>query len=44
MITFNLKGEKALTVDYLNVVLRRPPPEIFEIPPGYKRGYRKKTQ
>ena len=43
-VTFNLKGKKALTVDTLNVVLRRPPPKTFEIPPGYKRGYRKKMQ
>jgi hypothetical protein len=42
-VTFNLKGKKALTVDTLNVVLRRPAPKTFEIPPGYKRGYRKKT-
>lgn len=43
-MTFNLKGKKALTVDYLNVVLGPLPPELFEIPPGYKRGYCKRNR
>jgi len=42
-ITFDLNGKKALTVDTLNVVLGPQPREIFEIPAGYKRGYRRKA-
>ena len=44
VVTYNLHGKKALTMDYLNVVMGPPPRELFEIPPGYKRAYRKKDR
>jgi hypothetical protein len=43
-VTFDLNGKKALTVDYLNVVVGPQPRELFEIPLGYKRRYRKRTR
>lgn len=43
LVTFDIKGKKALTVDFLNVVLGPQPRDLFEIPIGYKRGYRKRT-
>jgi hypothetical protein len=42
-VTFDMNGKKALTVDFLNIVLGPQPRELFEIPAGYKRGYRKRT-
>jgi outer membrane lipoprotein-sorting protein len=43
-VTFDSNGKEALTVDYLDVVLRPPPSELFEIPTGYKRAYRRRTR
>ncbi len=44
MVTFDLKGKRALTIDYLNSVVGPPPRAVFELPEGYKRGYHRRKK
>jgi hypothetical protein len=36
-----MEGMPALTVDWLNAVVRKPARKLFEMPSGYKRAYHK---
>jgi hypothetical protein len=38
-VTYNLEGNLALTIDYLNVKIGAPPKAVFKMPEGYKRAY-----
>jgi hypothetical protein len=44
MVTFNVNGERVLTIDCLNAKVGPPPREVFEMPEGYKRGYHRRTR
>lgn len=40
VLTFDVKGTLALTIDYLNAKVGAPSPDLFEMPEGYKRRRR----
>jgi outer membrane lipoprotein-sorting protein len=44
VMTFDVKGKLALTIDYLNAKVGAPPRHFFEMPGGYKRGYHRRRR
>jgi hypothetical protein len=44
VMTFDMKGKLALTIDCLNTKVGPPPRDIFEMPEGYKRGYHRRRR
>lgn len=40
--SYDRRGRLALTIEYLNAKLGKPPRTVFDMPPGYKRGYHRK--
>ena len=44
MMSFDVNGKLAQTIDYLNAKVGPPPRDVFEMPEGYRRGYYRKRR
>jgi hypothetical protein len=44
VVSFDVNGDLALTIDYLNAKVGRPSLAVFEMPEGYKRGYHRRKR
>jgi uncharacterized protein (DUF2141 family) len=42
LVSYDVKGKLALTIDYLKAKVGSPPAAVFEIPEGYKRSYHRR--
>src|SRR5262245_52783817 len=40
--SYDKRGKLVLTIDYRNAKVGRPPRKVFDMPAGYKRGYRRR--
>jgi outer membrane lipoprotein-sorting protein len=44
VVSYDVKGKQALTIDYLNSKVGPPRRDTFEMPEGYKRGYHRRKR
>jgi hypothetical protein len=43
-VTYDKNGKLGITCDCLNATVGPPPPSVFEMPKGYKRGYHRRKR